>query len=165
MLDKKNTILVGIGGYNVIKEPGKIIKTMALGSCVGITFYEPKIRIAGLVHIALPESKILLEKAKKLPGYFADTGILALIDEFKKNGVTNFKNVQVKIAGGANLLDPNNIFNIGKRNVLSVRKELWKNRIAIKREDIGGDMSRTEWIEVDTGNVYLSSPKIGTWEL
>ncbi|MFC1563846.1 chemotaxis protein CheD [candidate division KSB1 bacterium] len=160
-----NNIMVGIGGFAVSNSPGKIIKTMALGSCVGIVVYEPKLKVAGLLHVALPESKIMPDKARKLPGYFADTGIKALLNELRKYGINPQRSLKVKIAGGANVMDAENVFSIGKRNILSVRKQLWQNRLSTNSEDIGGEISRTMWIEVDTGRVGLYSPRKGEWDI
>ncbi len=160
-----NNIMVGIGGLAVSNTPGKVIKTMALGSCVGVVVYEPRLKVAGLLHVALPDSKIMPEKAVKLPGYFADTGIRALLKELSKFGINPQRSVKVKLAGGANVMDAENVFNIGKRNILSVRKLLWKSKLSPGAEDIGGEISRTLSIEVDTGRVTLYSPSKGEWDI
>ena len=51
------------------------------------------------------------------------------------------------------------------RNVLAVRKVLWKYRLGARKEDVGKDFSRTVKIEVDTGNIVVSSPRRGEWNL
>ncbi|NQU65674.1 MAG: chemotaxis protein CheD, partial [SAR324 cluster bacterium] len=79
-------INVGIGELAVSKTKGEIIKTFGLGSCVAMVVLDPKVRAVGLIHIALPDSTINLEKAKKQPGYFADTGIPYLMHEMAKLG-------------------------------------------------------------------------------
>ena len=159
------TTLVGIGEYSVSQSPGEVIKTMALGSCVAIIFYAPKFKAAGMAHVALPDSSIGSERSAKLPAYFADTAVPALIEEFKKIGITKNSDIQIKLTGGATIMDPNGTFNIGKRNVLAVRKVLWKYRLGARKEDVGKDFSRTVKIEVDTGNIVVSSPRRGEWNL
>ena len=158
-------IMIGVGGYAVSNQPGAIIKTMALGSCVSVVAVDTKRRIAGMVHIALPESSIDPARAAQLPGYFADTGLRVLFGDLKKLGVTDRKDLVIKVAGGANVMDPKNMFNIGKRNALMVRKLLWKNRLGARAEDVGGSFSRTVWVEVDSGRMFLHSPGRGDWEL
>jgi chemotaxis protein CheD len=158
------TIYVGVGEFAATKKSGDIIKTMALGSCVGVIFLVPSIRAVGLLHIALPDSAINKSRVAEKPGMFADTGIPALLRELKKLGYNNDK-LLVKLAGGASIMDPNNTFNIGKRNILAVRKILWQYKLGAISEDIGDTISRTVSIEVNTGKVYLSSPARGTWEL
>jgi chemotaxis protein CheD len=160
-----SNIIVDVGGIGVSRNPEDIIKTFALGSCVGVVVFSPILRVAGMVHVALPDSTLDQAKALKKPGYFADTGIPVLLAELKRLGVNGNGNLIVKLMGGANVMDANNVFNIGKRNVLSIRKHLWQNRLAPHGEDVGGSFSRTVWVEVGTGKIYLSSPARGQWEL
>ena len=44
---------VGIGDMKFSRGEGRII-TYALGSCIGITFYDPVTRLGALLHIMLP---------------------------------------------------------------------------------------------------------------
>ena len=44
---------VGIGDMKFTRNEGTII-TYALGSCIGITFYNPVLRLGALLHIMLP---------------------------------------------------------------------------------------------------------------
>ena len=157
-MTKNNTILVGIGGTAVSNKSGDVIKTFSLGSCIGLILISDNPRIVGMTHIALPDSKLDGKKASNMPGYFADTGFQNLIKEMKKNGLNGHGKLTVKLVGGANVNDPNNFFNIGKRNVLSIKKQLWQHRLYAQSEDTGGSNSRTTWVEVDTGKVYVSSP-------
>lgn len=156
---------VGVGEFAVSNKPGDVIKTIGLGSCVGVMILAPKIKAVGLLHVALPESSINLDRAKKKPGTFPDTGIPAMLKEFQKLGVKGPRELVVKLAGGASIMDDNNVFNIGKRNILSVRKNLWKFKLGARAEHVGDTISRTVTVEVDTGKVYLSSPGRGQWEL
>ena len=149
----------------VSMEPGTILKAMALGSCVGVVAVAPRYRAVGMVHVVLPDSKIDTDRALAMPGYFADTGIAALMDQFKAAGVHNRRDMVIKMAGGARVMKANTTFDIGKRNVLACRKELWRNQMAAIAEDIGNTFSRTVWVEVDTGRVFVESPGLGRWEL
>ena len=158
------TIYVGVGEFAATKKTGDIVKTMALGSCVGVIFLVPSIRAVGLLHVALPDSSINKNRVAEKPGTFADTGIPALLKEMQRVGYIGDK-LLVKLAGGASVMDPNNTFNIGKRNILAVRKILWQHKLGAIAEDLGDTISRTVSVEVNTGKVYLSSPGRGTWEL
>ncbi|CAM2068212.1 putative chemoreceptor glutamine deamidase CheD [Sulfidibacter corallicola] len=162
---KENMHLVGLGGIYASKTAGETIKTMALGSCVGVIAVAPRLRAVGMVHIVLPDSKIDRQKAETVPGYFADSGIPALLDAFKKLGVKSPRELVIKLAGGAAVMKENNTFDIGKRNILACRKTLWKNHMAAIAEDVGGSFSRTVWVEVDTGRMFIQSPGRGRWEL
>lgn len=154
-----SVVTLGIGDYGVVNKPGDIIKTHALGSCVAIVLLDPATRSIGMVHVALPESKVHPSRAEKLPGYFADTAIPALLAKMREMGAAaNLKKVVVKLTGGANVMDKNNTFNIGKRNVLAIKKALWQQRMGAVAEDVGGTISRTVTINVDDGKVLVTSP-------
>ena len=77
---------IGIGHIKATSKPGDEIKTYALGSCIAVMLYDKKAKIAGMIHIALPDSAVNSEKAQSLPGYFVNTGLPLLLTEFKKLG-------------------------------------------------------------------------------
>ncbi len=160
-----NIVYVGVGDYATSKNPKEIVKTLALGSCVAIVVLDPVNRAIGLLHVALPESSINKKRALEKPGMFADTGINTLLEEMKKAGYQMGGRLIVKLAGGASIMDPNNTFNIGKRNILAVRKCLWHYKLGAVSEDIGGTISRSVSVNLKTGKVILSSPGRGDWEL
>jgi len=163
-----NAMILGVGDLGASAEAGAVIKTYALGSCVAVIVLDKKTRCVGMVHVALPESSTSPNKAQELPGYFADTGIPALFDAMRKaaNGMLSQPaDLIVKICGGANVSDKNNIFNIGKRNALAIKKVLWKYGLAPRSEDTGGDYSRTVSVYQANGLVELSSPNKQNWKL
>ncbi len=147
---------VGIGEWAVSSNPDDIIKTYALGSCIGVMIYDKELRIAGMIHIALPDSSIDADRARTLPGYFADTGLPLMIEEMKKKGAVR-GNIWVKIAGGSSMMDEAGIFDIGKRNILAAKKVLWKSSLGPIAEDIGGTISRTVAFSVANGDTMLTS--------
>ena len=58
-------------------------------------------------------------------------------------------------AGGASIMDPKAIFDIGKRNYLALRKILWKAGILLAGEAVGGGNSRTVRLEIGSGRLWL----------
>lgn len=154
-----SVVTLGIGEYGTVNKPGDVIKTHALGSCVAIIILDPTSRSVGMVHIALPESKVHPTRAQKLPGYFADTAVPALLKQMKEMGsASNIRKLVVKLTGGANVMDKNNTFNIGKRNALAIKKALWQQKMGAVAEDVGGTISRTVTVNVDDGKVVVTSP-------
>ncbi len=132
--------------------------THSLGSCIGMTVYDPQIRIGGMIHFMLPLSKIAPDKAKLKPGMFADTGIPTLLRKVFAMGAAKDRLI-IKVAGGAKLMDQGKVFNIGERNYLVLRKILWKNNILISGEDVGEDLSRTMRLEMESGLVTVKSSR------
>lgn len=159
-------IILGVGDYGASSNPDDEIKTFALGSCVSVIFLDPKTRSVGMAHVALPDSTINKAKASEKPGYFADTAIPALLAQMEKLGCDKRgKGIIVKLCGGANVMDTNDTFQIGKRNALSIKKILWSYGMGAIAEDLGGNYSRTVSISVSAGQVTLSSPGKPNWQL
>ena len=158
-------IVVGIGEAAVSKDIEDIIKTYALGSCVAVVFLDPKTRMVGMVHIALPDSSIDPDKGKSLPGYFADTGIPFLLNLMREQGSVPHSGYIVKMTGGANVMDANDHFQIGKRNVTAIKKLLWDNNLPIKSEEVGRKISRTVSVDLKNGKVTVSSSDGTEWGL
>lgn len=151
------TTYVGIGELAVSGGSGSVIKTLALGSCVAVAVFSKKTQVAGLLHVQLPESTINQALAAKRPGAFADTGIPLLLAEIAKLGCSP-ADLVVKLIGGAQVMDPNNTFNIGKRNYLAVKKVLWANRLFPASEEVGGNISRSVSITVGSNEVLIHTP-------
>ena len=159
-------IILGVGDYGASNNPQDDIKTFALGSCVSVIFLDPQTRSVGMAHIALPDSAINKVKATEKPGYFADTAIPALLAKMAELGCDKRgKGIKVKLCGGANVMDTNDTFQIGKRNALAIKKILWSYGMGAIAEDLGGNYSRTVSISVSTGQVTLSSPGKPNWQL
>lgn len=162
-----DNLILGVGEYDSMIDPGSILKTLALGSCVAVIMLDRKTRCIGMAHVALPDSKISPDRAKERPGHFADTAIPALLKSMTKRAgsVSKGAGLIIKLAGGANVADPNNTFNIGKRNALAIRKVLWKHGLGPVAEDVGGSFSRSVAVYQETGQVMLSSPGRSDWEI
>ncbi len=159
-------LTLGVGEYGASNIIGEEVKTYALGSCIAVILLDPQTRTIGMAHIALPDSSINKNKAAEKPGYFADTAIPALLEEMARYGChKKGKGMVVKLCGGANVMDTNDTFQIGKRNALAIKKILWAHDMGAVAEDLGGNFSRTVSVSVESGLVTLSSPGRPSWQL
>jgi chemotaxis protein CheD len=149
---------VGIADMIVSRTPDDVIVTYALGSCLGITVYDPVVRVGGMLHAMLPTCATDPEKAQKNPFMFVDTGVPKLFLESYKLGAKKERLI-VKVAGGAcvNKTEDEDHFQIGKRNFLMLRKLLWKNGVLIKAEDVGGQNARTMSLSLADGEIIIRS--------
>jgi chemotaxis protein CheD len=154
---------VGIGEIVVSNDGKDIIKTYALGSCVAVIMYDKLNKVAGMIHIALPDSKVNPKKAETRPGFFADTGLPIFLDTMKKKGAVR-SSTWIKLAGGSNIMDEGKTFDIGRRNAIAIKRYLWKKGLGVIKEDIGGNISRTVSISVSTGEVLISNSE-RKWKL
>lgn len=144
---------VGIGDMKFARGDGQII-TYALGSCIGITMYDPAIRLGGLLHIMLPSRTD--PKDPKVFKY-ADSGIQEMIRKLSAFGMLKSRTI-VKIAGGAKMFEiqGNSSFgNIGERNAAMVKKLLMEERMRIAASDTGGSYARTMLINIANGDVIV----------
>ncbi len=149
-------LTIDIADMKVSREPGDVLVTYALGSCIALMVYDPVLKAGGMIHYMLPQGSTAPEKAKVRPYMFADTGIPLLFHAMYDLGC-NKQNLVVKVAGGAALMTTTDLFEIGKRNHLILRKMLWKAGVAIKAEDVGGTTFRTAKLFNATGRVTIKN--------
>ena len=132
-------VSVGIADMKILRQEGTLI-TYALGSCIGITFYDPVIKLGALLHIMLPEAGVTNVNPMK----FADTGIRETLRKFYVFGAKMF---EMKGQGGFG--------NIGERNIQSVKKILRQEGIRITGEDTGANYARTMLMDLSSGEVRI----------
>lgn len=149
-----SSLVVGISDCKVTRDAESVLVTYALGSCIAVAVHDPVTKVSGMLHYMLPESKIDAAKAQQNPFMFADTGIPRLMEAVKAAGADG-KRILVRLAGGAQVLDSQGVFQIGKRNYLAARRILWKAGILIAAEAVGGEVSRTTRLEVSSGRLYV----------
>ncbi|HEX7510776.1 MAG TPA: chemotaxis protein CheD, partial [Chitinivibrionales bacterium] len=87
---------------------------------------------------------------------FGDTGVPLFFQEAYKNGATK-ENLRVVIAGGAQVFEQRDFFDIGKRNIVIARKLFWKNNIMIAAEHVGDHIPRTLYLDIGSGKTWFSS--------
>lgn len=133
-----------------------IIVTYSLGSCVGLTIYDPNIKVGGMIHCMLPLSRTDPARAETSPIMFTDTGVAKLIETVLKMGGVK-KNLVAKVAGASQIMDDKGMFKIGERNYTVLRKVLWKNNILIAAEDVGGQCARTMFLYMADGRTTIKS--------
>ena len=147
-------ITVGIADMAVSADPDATLVTFALGSCIGVTVYDPVARVGGLLHFMLPAGSLNDEKAKRNPCMFADAGVPLLFNRAYELGAKKERLV-VCAAGGAEILDDDGHFKIGARNRTMLRKLFWKNNILLAADETGGSISRTLSLRLANGSVTV----------
>ena len=146
--------IVGISDMQIAVKPDDQLITYSLGSCIGVVLWDPEVKVGGLLHYMLPDSGIDKIKAQSRPFMFADTGIPRMFKEIYKHGAVKNR-MKVYVVGGSQVMDSSEIFNIGKRNYMILRKMFWKNKVMVTNEDVGGSVNRTISLNVGTGQVHL----------
>ncbi len=151
-------IVIGVGDFYVSSDPSNTLVTYALGSCVGVTAYDWRARVGGILHFKLPHSDINPGMASTHPAMFGDTGLDAFLRRIFLAGASK-PDLDIKLAGGAKgLATPGDFFNIGERNILIAQRVFWMNGLIVTRKDTGGNDYRTVKLEMATGRVTIKDP-------
>ncbi|MGM0880855.1 MAG: chemotaxis protein CheD [Bacillota bacterium] len=162
---QQNLVKVGMADLNIATD-GAILKTTGLGSCVGLTLYDPIRKIAGMAHVMLPSSDIAREPKMNLAKY-ADTAIPELLDRMIAAGAY-VERIKAKMAGGAQMFamsGQSDSLRIGPRNVESCTEMLNKFKIPIISQDTGGSFGRTVEFDSNSGMLSIRSVQFGTKEI
>lgn len=162
MIELNTVVKVGIADLNLVEKDGSI-RTSGLGSCVGVVLYDELIRLAGMVHVMLPNSSLAKEESLNEAKY-ADTGIEELISRLLRKGAS-LKRLKCKMAGGAQMFQfssKSDLMRIGPRNSEAVKQTLTKHHIPIMAEDLGGSKGRTIEFFVATSLLQVRTVNEGT---
>lgn len=165
MIDEHNIVKVGMADMNVTSQSG-LIRTTGLGSCVGLTMYDPVTKIGGMAHIMLPTSDIAREGQLNIAKY-ADTALPVLLSRLQVLGAATSR-IVAKMAGGSQMFafaGSGDTLRIGPRNVESCKSMLDKLGIPLVGEDTGGNYGRTIELDAATGILSIRSVQMGIKEL
>jgi chemotaxis protein CheD len=157
----QEVVKVGIADMKIVKG-SQSIRTSGLGSCVGVVIYDEAVRLAGMVHVMLPESSLAKGNDFKM-AKFADTGIRELVRLLSLQGgrITRLK---AKIAGGAQMFQftsGSDLMRIGPRNTEAVKQELTSLGIPLVAEDTGGNNGRTIEFNLDSSLLNVRTVNLG----
>jgi chemotaxis protein CheD len=152
----KTVIKVGMADLKVAKSPD-ILTTLGLGSCIGLTLYDPVAKVGGLVHYMLPDSTKL--KNNTNIAKFGDTGIRELLKLVLANGA-NQRRLVAKIAGGACMFEVSGLSavgNVGARNTEVAKQMLKELNIPLIAEDTGLNFGRTVELNCENGEYTIKA--------
>lgn len=155
------TLRVGISEIKVADFPNKL-RTAGLGSCVGIVLFDPKTRVAGMIHSMLPDHSISPQKTLPYPGKYVDTAIPNLLAQLNQKGIRS-KELRAKMAGGAEMfkLSEQSMSRIGYRNVCATKEILAHYQIPLIAEETGGNFGRTIEFDTSTNQLYIRTASEG----
>lgn len=149
-------VFVSVADLRSSNNPHAVISTVALGSCLGITCYDPITKIGALLHAMLP----LAHKYPDLKPNAArcvDTGVPALLDAVVKLG-GNRTSLELKVFGGAQILQANEYFSIGRQNVDVMKAIVADHHLRVTVWDVGGSVNRSIKLNLSNGRVHLRMP-------
>lgn len=135
------------------RDPHRV--TTVLGSCVSVCLWDPILRIGGINHYMLP---LWNGEGLASPKY-GNIAISKLIEKMLLMGCRK-NNLKAKVfGGGAVLRSPNEILNVGERNIVYARDALKEEGIPIIGSDVGGNRGRKIIYNTGNGSVMMKRLK------
>lgn len=141
---------IGVGHVMVTREK-IVLRALALGSCIGVSAYDPVEKIGGMAHVMLPDTAP--DKALEKNRYAANA-IDEMIRRMIEMGAT-LSDLQVSLVGAANVLERDDD-TICKNNIASVHKILENKSLPVKASVLGGTQRRSAAIDVENGEVWYT---------
>ena len=161
-LTDPNAVMVGVGQLAVAKHPDYLV-TQALGSCVGLSLYDPILKQGGLAHIMLPTPFDTVVNGHE--HRFASTAVPMMVKMLSESGSMR-RRLEAKIAGGAAMFRADTLLaQVGERNVEEAKRQLALLNIPIVAEDTGERHARTVELRLDSGAYVVRSYQYGVKRL
>lgn len=159
MEGEQEKLVVKIADMEVVQGDCGELATYALGSCIGLTVFDPVARVGGLLHFMLPNPSQRTGATKTVeigPHPYGSSAVPALFRAAYALGAEKDRLI-VCAAGGAERLGGENDLRIGARNWAMLRKLLFQNGITLAATDVGGSISRNLKLMLSTGEVNVTS--------
>lgn len=149
-------ILVSVADLRESGHPSAVLITLALGSCLGVTCYDPGAKVGALLHAMLPDSTRYRDLAANASRCL-DTGVPAMLERVVRLGA-NRGALEFKVFGGAQILQANEFFSIGRQNIDAMKALVERHRLNVRVWDVGGALNRSIKFHLSTGRVHLRMP-------
>lgn len=153
-------IIVPVGQQIITRDMRERLKAVRIATSIVVIVYDAQIKIGGMVHMALPDSK-MLQKPGDSPALFVDLALPQFIDEMTRCRMSK-QTAIVKIVGGSQLFNfgggSGNVLNIGTRNAITARTILTREGLTVEKTETGSNKPRTAILEMSTGNVQVYHP-------
>lgn len=144
--------VAGIGELVSSADPDHTLVCYGLGSCVALSAWDKRVRVAALAHFMLPSGT-----GGGPPVKFVDEGFDRLLDAFRAIGGSPAR-AEFKAAGGASMLAVMaSSLDIGRRNVQAVETRLAGAGLRLAASDLGGSAGRTVQLAVASGRLLIKS--------
>jgi chemotaxis protein CheD len=148
-------IAVGLGEMHVSSDTTVVLACLGLGSCIGISAYDPVSRIGCMAHVVLPQGNEA--DCQRTPAKFANSALPFMVAEMEKKGAIRSR-IVFKMAGGAKIISnvpAKSLLDIGDRNVPAIKTALKEHRLEVKAEDLMGKLGRSMWLHIETGTTRV----------
>ena len=161
---EENTIEVQMAQMQIGEAPAVLV-TKGLGSCLGITFWDPLKKIGAMVHPMLPDFN--KARVQSNPSRFVNSAIMHALEEMEKKGCFRTR-IVVKMFGGAHMfsfINTDSVLNVGQKNIEMATATLKELNLKISGQEVGGTFGRTIYLKLDDGKVLVKTVSWGEKEV
>lgn len=149
----KNRVTVGISDMKLSSDPGDMLITHSLGSCLGLTAWDPKAGVGALIHCLLPKAS---RPDVGNPFMYVNVGVPLMIRQMVAMGCTK-SSLVFRAAGCGRMMHILNQYDTGAQNLAMLEALFAKNCVTLAAVDVGGSIPRTMALHMDSGTVTISS--------
>jgi chemotaxis protein CheD len=161
---EENLVEVQMGRAEIGANPQHLI-TRGLGSCLGITFWDPIKKIGGMAHPMLPDFE--RAKTQSNPSRFVNSAIKTMLEDLEKRGCRK-ERLEIKMFGGAHMfsfINTDSVLNVGQKNIEMAHLMFKDLGMKILGEEVGGTFGRTIELSCETGKVAVRTVSWGEKEV
>ncbi|NJO36416.1 MAG: chemoreceptor glutamine deamidase CheD [Rhizobiales bacterium] len=149
-----NVVMVLPGRHHVTSSADEMIVTL-LGSCVAACIRDPIVSVGGLNHFLLPESDTgQWGKTANAAMRYGNHAMETLINDIIKLGGARSR-LEVKVFGGARVIEGASTLSVGQRNVEFVQNYLMNEGLKVAATHLGGTLPRRIHYFPMTGKVQM----------
>ena len=146
-------------GEVVVTEKPAVVRTV-LGSCIAVTMFNHRLRVAAICHALLPHCKEQDREAEpeQERWKYVDAVIPEMVRRMRQYGV-ELKEIEVKVFGGADVLsarigesaNPT----VGRANIAMAFRIIEAEQLQLKVSDVGGPRGRKIFFYTHNGEVLV----------
>ena len=148
-------IRITMGDLCVSNQPEDVLVTYALGSCIAVIVHDLPARTGGMAHVQFPSLDLIGQKSEGCWSS-ADRAVPELLQRAYAAGASK-RTLRILLAGGATVMDSENVFQIGKKNYVAIEQILRENGLEVSAETVGGSAWRTVRLEIGSGRVEIQT--------
>lgn len=145
-------------GELIVAEEPLLVSTL-LGSCVSVTMFSARHRIAAINHGVMPSCKECppdCQKGCDEGTRYVDCSLYRMLEYFRQRGILP-PDLDVKLFGGADMFDRNGSArsSIGNQNIKKAMEIIRSEGLKLLASDIGGMRGRKIYFSTATGDVWV----------
>ena len=160
-MSSQHTEAVELGALKATSASTTSYTVPHIAASLVVVLYDVMNKVGGVAHVILPESTINAQSSdQEGEAKYADLAIPKLVNDFTEQG-GDLSSAIVRIVGGAQLFNfgggSGNVLNIGARNAVAVKTALSRHGLAVDKEEIGGNKTRSLVFNLMDGKVTVKA--------